>query len=177
MLLILVETTKISLGPERLKNLPFLITMTLVNVLYLLLSELVVWFHPEAQVMIFICLAHVAFASWGLVVSIGYSVAGARMWRNLKASLGGAFFSRTLYQESNSLKRLFILMFFASSFSAINFTVSLYTAIREFGVYSEKRYINYKSWNWFIVQSTLRTLESLQCIFIFLIVFKAPNDD
>ncbi|XP_067031964.1 uncharacterized protein [Acropora muricata] len=173
MLLILVETTKTSLGPERLKNLPFLITMTLVNVLYLLLSELVVWFHPEAHVMIFIC--HVAFASWGLVVSIGYSVAGARMRRNLKASLGGAFFSRTLYQESNSLKRLFILMFFASSFGAINFTVSLYTAIGEFGVYSEKRYI--KSWDWFIVQSTLRTLESLQCIFIFLIVFKAPNDD
>lgn len=173
MLLILVETTKTSLRPARLKNLPFLITITLVNVLYLLLSELVVWFHPKARVMIFIC--HVTFASWGLVVSIGYSVAGSRMWRNLKASLGGAFFSVTLDQESNSLKRLIILMCFASSFGVIDFTLSLYTTIGEFGAYSDERYI--KSWHWFIVQSMLRTLESLQCIFIFLIVFKAPNDD
>lgn len=172
MLLILVETTKATLGPARLKNLPFLITITLVNVLYLLLSDLVVWFHPEARVMIFIC--HVTFATWGLVVSIGYFVAGARIWRNLKASLGGTFFSRTLHQESKKLKRLFILMCFASSFGVINFSLSLYTAIGKFGVYSDKRYIG--NWHWFIVQSMLRTLESLQCIFTFLIVFKALYD-
>ena len=69
MLLFLGETTKTSLDPASLKNLTLLITKTLANALYLLLSELVVWFHQEAWIMIFIY--HVTFASWGLVVSIG----------------------------------------------------------------------------------------------------------
>ena len=79
MLLIFLETTKTSLGPARLKNLPCLLSITLVNIFYLLVSDLVVWFHPEAKVMIFTC--HVTFAAWGLAVSVGYSVAGIRMWR------------------------------------------------------------------------------------------------
>ena len=60
MLLIFLETTKTSLGPARLKNLPCLLSITLVNIFYLLVSDLVVWFHPEAKVMIFI--SHVTFA-------------------------------------------------------------------------------------------------------------------
>ena len=60
MLLIFLETTMTSLGPARLKNLPCLLSITLVNIVYLLVSDLVVWFHPEAKVMIFI--SHVTFA-------------------------------------------------------------------------------------------------------------------
>ena len=60
MLLIFLETTKTSLGPARLKNLPCLLSITLVNIVYLLVSDLMVWFHPEAKVMIFI--SHVTFA-------------------------------------------------------------------------------------------------------------------
>ena len=77
MLLIFWETTKISLGPTRLKNLPCLVSITLANIFYLMLSDLVVWFHSEAKVMIFIC--HITFAAWGLAVSIGYLVAGVNV--------------------------------------------------------------------------------------------------
>ncbi|XP_068682823.1 uncharacterized protein [Montipora foliosa] len=168
-LLIFMETTKTSLGPARLKNLPFLMSITLSNILYLLLSDLVVWFHSEARVMVFIC--HVTFATWGLVVSIGYSVAGTRMWRNLKASLDGTFFRRTIHQESSRLNRLFTLMCCASFFGVIKFSLSPYTSVGEFGVFADTGYIT-ESWHWFVVQSLLRTLESFLCIFIFLIVFK-----
>ena len=108
MLLIFLETTKISLGPARLKNLPCLVSITISNIVYLIISDLVVWFHPQAKVMIFIC--HVAFAIWGLTVSIGYLVAGIRMWRNLKSSLGEMFFNRALDRDARRLKRLFVLM-------------------------------------------------------------------
>ena len=66
MLLIFLETTKTSLGPARLKNLPCLVAITLANIFYLLVSDLLVWFHPEAKIMIFIC--HVTFAVWGFAV-------------------------------------------------------------------------------------------------------------
>ena len=39
MLLIFLETTKTSLGPARLKNLPCLLSITLVNIFYLLVSD------------------------------------------------------------------------------------------------------------------------------------------
>ncbi|KAJ7360104.1 hypothetical protein OS493_018088 [Desmophyllum pertusum] len=167
MLLIFLETTRTSLGPARLKNLPCLVSITLVHILYLLASDLVVWFHREAKVMIFVC--HVTFAVWGLAVSIGYSIAGIRMWRNLKSSLGEMFSNRALDRESRRLKRLFVLMCWASCFGVIKFSLSLYTAIGEYGVFADIGYV--KSWPWFAVQSSLRTLESLMCVFIFIIAF------
>jgi len=129
------------------------------------MSDLVVWFHPQAKVMIFIC--HVSFAIWGLTVSIGYLVAGIRMWRNLKSSLGEMFFNRALDRDATRLKRLFVLMCSASWFGVIKFSLSLYTAIGEYGVFADIGYV--KSWPWFAMQSSLRTLESLMCAFIFFI--------
>ena len=169
MLLIFLETTKTSLGPARLKNLPFLVAITLTNIFYLVMSDLVVWFHSYTKVMIFIC--HVTFAIWGLAVSIGFSVAGIRMWRNLKSSLSETFFNRELDRESKRLKRLFLLMCSASCFGVIKFSISLYAAIGEYGVFADIGYV--KSWPWFAVQSSLRTLESLMCAFIFFIGFSS----
>ena len=167
-LLIFLETTKTSLGPARLKNLPCLVSITLTNIFYLLMSDIVVWFHPKAKVMIFIC--HVTFAVWGLAVSVGYSVAGIRMWRNLKSSLSDTFFNRALDRDSRRLKRLFVLMCWASCFGIVKFSLSLYTAIGEYGVFADIGYV--KSWPWFAVQSSLRMLEFLMCVFICLIGFK-----
>lgn len=165
MLLIFLETTKISLGPARLKNLPCLMSITLTNIFYLIISDFVVWFHPQAKVMIFIC--HVTFVIWGLTVSIGYLVAGIRMWRNLKSSLGELFFKRALDRDARRLRRLFVLMCSASWLGMIKFSLSLYTAIGEYGVFADIGYV--KSWPWFAVQSSLRTLESLMSAFIFII--------
>ena len=58
----------------------------------------------------------------------------------------------------------------ASSFGVIKFILSFYTAFGEYGVFADIGYV--KSWPWFVVQSSLRTLESLMCAFVFLIGFK-----
>jgi hypothetical protein len=167
LLLIFLETTKTSLGPARLKNLPCMVSITLANIFYVMMSDLVVWFHPQAKVMIFVC--HVTFAIWGLTVSTGYLVAGIRMWRNLKSSLRGMFFNRALDRDSRRLKRLFVLMCSASWFGVMKFSLPLYTAIGEYGVFADIGHV--KSWPWFAVQSSMRTLESLMCALIFFIGF------
>ena len=51
----------------------------------------------------------------------------------------------------------------------IKFSLSLYTAIGEYGVFADIGHV--KSWPWFVLQSSLRTLESLICAFVFLIGF------
>ena len=169
LLLIFLETTKTSLGPQRVKNLPFLLSISLTNILYLILSDLLAWFYPEVKVMIFIC--HVTFAIWGFAVSTGFLVAGTRMWRNLQSSLGATFHIRALERDSRRLKRLLVFMSLASVFGMGKFSLSLYTAIGEFGIFADIGYV--KSWPWFVVQSALRVLETLMCVFIFLIAFNS----
>ena len=169
MLLIFLETTKTKFGPPKLRNLPFLVSVTLVNIVFLIVSDLVVWFHPEAKVMIFVC--HVTFAAWGLGISVGYFIACVRMWRNLKPSLRTPSVSdRCLLRDIQKLKRLFFFMCTASLFGLSTFSVSIYISVGEFGVFSEAS--NAKIWSWFAIESTLRSLEILLSALIFLIAVK-----
>lgn len=172
MLLIFLETTKTKLGPPKLRNLPFLVSITTANIVYLILSDLVVWFYPKAKVMIFVC--HVTMAIWGLAIFAGYFVAGVRMWRNLKSTLQ-ARSSNNQYsiRDMKKLKRLFIFMSAASIFGVCNFSVSLYVSIGEFGVFTAESYA--KSWPWFAIQTTMRTMELLLSALVFLIAVDSPR--
>ena len=97
------------------------------------------------------------------------------MWRNLRSSLGETFYNRALDRDLLKLKRLFLLMCAASCFGMIKFSLSLYTAVGENGVFADIGFV--KSWPWFVVQSLLRILESFMCIFVFLIAFKSGKNN
>lgn len=172
MLLIFLETTQTKLGPPKLRNLPLLLSITVANIVYLILSDLVVWFYPKAKVMIFVC--HVTLAIWGLAIFLGYFVAGVRMWRNLGATLQSSS-SNNKYsiRDMKKLRRLFIFMSVASIFGVGNFSMSLYISIGEFGVFTAKRYA--KSWPWFTIQTALRTMELLLSALVFLIAVDSPR--
>ena len=173
MLLIFLETTKTRLGPPKLRSLPLLVSITLSNIVYLTISDLVVWFYPKAKVMIFIC--HVAFAVWGLAISAGCSVAGFKMWRNLRSTLQAhTSGDQCSLRDVKKLKRLFIFMTAASIFGVFIFSVSLYISIGEFGVFSRDSYA--KSWPWFAMQTTVRTMELLLSFLIFLIAVDNPRN-
>lgn len=173
MLLIFLETTKTKLGPPKLRNLPLLVSITLSNIVYLTMSDLVVWFYPEAKVMIFIC--HVIFAIWGLAISAGCFVAGFKMWRNLRSTLQAhTSMDQCSLRDVKKLKRLFVFMSAASIFGACNFSVSLYISIGEFGVLTSESYA--KSWPWFAIQTTMRMMELLLSALIFLIAVDSPRN-
>ena len=166
MLLIFLETTKTKLGPPKLRNLPFLLSVTIVNIAYLILSDLVVWFYPRVKVMIFVC--HVSFAIWGLAISAGYFIAGVKMRRNLRSTLQAhTSHDKCSLRDARKLKRLFLFMSAASIFGLCNFSVSLYVSVGEFGVFSGESYA--KSWPWFAIHTTMRIMELLLGALIFLI--------
>ena len=173
MLLIFLETTNTKLGPPKLRNLPFLISVTLSNIAFLTMSDLVVWFYPEAKAMIFIC--HVAFAIWGLAISAGYFTAGFKMWRNLRSTLQPhTSHDKCSLRDARKLKRLFLFMSAASIFGLCNFSVSLYVSVGEFGVFTGESYA--KSWPWFAIQTTMRIMELLSNALIFLIAVDNPGN-
>ena len=173
MLLIFLETTKTRLGPPKLRNVPVLVSIALSNIVYLTVSDLVVWFYPKAKVLIFIC--HVTFAIWGLAISAGCFVAGFKMWRNLRSTLQThTSVDQCSLRDVKKLKRLFVFMSAASIFGVFIFSVSLYTSIGEFGVFSGESYA--KSWPWFAMQTTMRMMELLLSTLIFLITVDNPRN-
>lgn len=175
MLLIFLQTTKTKLGSPTLRNLTFLTIMTLSNIIYMVMTNLIVWFYPQTKVMIFTC--HITFALWGAAISVGYFVAGSRMWRNLKPTLQTPSAHRhdqCFLRDARRLKRLFFLMGAASVFGIAKFALSLYVSAGEFGVFSDERYA--KHWPWFSIQTTLRILELLLSALVLRIGVKSRKD-
>ena len=172
MLLIFLETTNTRLGPPKLQNVPVLVSIMLSNIVYLTMSDITVWFYPRAKVMIFIC--HITFAIWGLAISAGCFAAGFKMWRNLRSTLQTrTSMDQCSLRDVKKLKRLFVFMSAASIFGVFIFSVSLYTSIGEFGVFSSQSYA--KSWPWFAMQTTMRMMELLLSTLIFLIAVDNPR--
>ena len=171
MLLIFLETTKTKLGPPKLRNLPLLVSITVANIIYLIISDLVVWFYPKAKVMIFVC--HVFLAIWGLAIFVGYFVAGVRMWRNLESTLQACSNNQYSIRDMKKLKRLFVFMSAASIFGVCNFSMSLYISIGEFGVFTAESYA--KSWPWLAIQTAMRTMELVLSALVFLIAVDSPR--
>ena len=175
MLLIFLQTTKTKLGSPTLRNLTFLTIMTLSNIIYMIMTNLIVRFYPQTKVLIFTC--HITFSLWGLAISVGYLVAGSRMWRNLKPTLQARYAHRhdqCFLRDARRLKRLFFLMGAASVFGVAKFALSLYVSAGEFGVFSDERYA--KHWPWFFIQTTFRILELLLSALVFRIGVKGRKD-
>ena len=83
-LLITLETTKLSLAPPRFQKPGFLIGILASSVIYNIISVVIVASYNSAKVMIFI--RQVLLAIWGLVISVGYAVAAYKIRRNLGSS-------------------------------------------------------------------------------------------
>lgn len=173
MLLIVLETTKTSLGPPKMRNLPLLMAITSANIVYVVMSDTAVWFYPQARITIFVC--HVVFSIWGFIISVGYLVAGLRIWRNLESSFhSGTGNDPCQVRDTKKLKRLFLFMSAASFFGLFTFSVSLYVSVGEFGIFAQGNYARH--WPWFAIQTTMRVLELILTVLIFRIAFYNTKD-
>ena len=173
LLLIVLESTRISLAPSKFQNQRFFLGVWTVNVLYVILSDLIVAHFHEAKVMILIC--QLTFALWGFFLALGYTLAAVRLWRNLKASRQTAQYNPGLAAESKKIKRLVCLLGLGSICGVVMFSTIVYTALSETGVYNESGIVH--NWPWIGVQTLLRTCEVLMCFVIFLIALKTAAAD
>ena len=170
-LLIVLESTRISLTPSKFQNRAFLLGVFTVNVVYVTISDLIVAHFQKAKVMILIC--QITFALWGILVAMGYALTAARMWRNLKASRQSAQFNPALAAEGKKVTRLVILLYLASICGVTLFSTFVYSALGETGVYNESGVVS--NWPWIAVQTLLRTCETFMCLLIFLIALKVKT--
>ena len=140
LLLIFLDSTKTSLGPSKLTRLPVFLGITALNIVYLVVADFVVWFNREARLVVLVC--HVTFSIWGLFITTGYLVAGARMRRNLKASHLMSSYNNSFHAESKRLRRLLRLLLACALLGMLYFVLSSYAAAStDFGVLSENIYV------------------------------------
>lgn len=164
LLLIVLESTRISIAPSKLQSRSFLTGICAVNVLYIMTSDLIVAHFQNAKVMILIC--QIAFALWGILVAFGYALAALRLWRNLKASRQASRFDRDLATEGKKCVRLIKLLCLASICGAVLFSTVVYSAVGETSVYSDSEVVNI--WPWLAIQSLLRACEIFMCLLLFI---------
>ena len=168
LLLIVLESTRISLAPSRFQNRSFLLGVFIINVLYIIISDLIVAHFHEAKVMILVC--QITFALWGILVTLGYVFAAARLWRNLKASRQTAQFDPGLASEGKKITRLVTSLYLASICGLVMFSTSVYAALGETSVYNDSGVVS--NWPWIAVQTLLRACETFICLIIFLIALR-----
>lgn len=171
LLLIVLESTRISLASSKFQNQRFFLGVWTVNVLYVILSDLIVAHFHKAKVMILIC--QLTFALWGFLLALGYALAAARLWRNLKASRQTAQYNQDLAAESKKIKRLVCLLCLGSICGVVMFSTIVYTALSDTGVYNESGIVRNRPW--IAVQTLLRTCEVFMCFVIFLTALKTPT--
>ena len=172
-LLILLETTKLSLAPPRFQKPGFLIGIWASNVVYILISDVIVASYNSAKAMIFVC--QILYAIWGLVVSAGYAVAAYKIRKNLGSSRKNSQYNKKFSKESTKMHKLVILLCIASVEGFFLFILSIYMASGETGVFNDSGHV--EIWPWFGLQTFLRFLELLMCVIIFLIALKSSSGE
>ena len=126
LLLILLETTKTSLAAPKLQNIWALLGITALLTAIMLTFNLLVLLKNRKFWRFF---SHIHLFIWGLLICVGYAVAGRRMWRNLKSS-------RQLGRSARErrLQKIIQLVLLASLITAASLILNLCIAANNYGI-------------------------------------------
>ena len=175
LLLIVLDSTKTTLGPSQFTRLPVFLGITVTNVTYLIISDLIVWFEPKAKPMIIAC--QVSFSLWGLFITVGYLAAGARIRRNLSASHRMSSYNRCFREQSKGLQSLLRLLYACAVVGVLYFVLSIYSATNnDFGVSNGSAYVK-REWDWLGLQTSSRILEISLSVLMLVITTRSLRNE
>ena len=167
MLLILLETTKISLAAPRLQNIWMLLGITAVFLVVLLTLNLLVLYGSRE---IWFLISNFVVFIWGLVICIGYTVAGYRMWRNLKSS-------RQLGQSTSELRLKYIVKqaFLAAFTALLMLALDQSLAAKDYVLFADRQITSRTIWSRYTLIILKRSCEFAMMALIFGIVVSTKH--
>ena len=161
-ILALVETAKISLAPQKMQKLSFVLIIIIVHFILVLVTDFVVSAFVEAKAMLVFCQAF--FIIWGAILGVGYFVLGYKLDQKL--------FGHKKIKSRNEV--LYIRLIFASGVN--NFvlcTMFIYASASVFGVYSDVKIVD--AWSWWTLQTCFRVSEVSSGILVFTVSAKRKS--
>ena len=160
-ILSLLETYKLSIGPQRLQKPSTIIPIICVHFGFVFTSDLVVSAFVEAKAMLLFC--QVFFITWCGLLGVFYFLIGYK--------LDQLIFKSGVDNEISQEGRWYIYLIHASGISNIVTSgVYIYSAAGVFGVYSDVTYVD--AWPWWSLQSTLRITELIAAVLVFTVSAK-----
>ena len=167
LLLILLETTKTSLAPPRLQNIWVLFAVTAILTSVMLTFNLLV-LHADRTFWYF--LSYLVLFSWGILICIGYVVAGRRMWRNLQPS-------REIEKSSmeRRLKNIILLLFLAPCITAAVLILNLCLAASEYSIFKGLEMTASTFWSRYATMFLLKCCELAIVVLIFEVVIRKKS--
>ena len=152
-LLVLFDTTKLSLVPPKYQNSFVALGIMGVNFMVVSVTDVIVLLYAGSTVMIIICQTYLSVA--GLAFTAGFIWVAYKIWTRVAATI----------LKDNKLKRLIALIILAVVISISLVGVQIYAAVAVFGIDSEATLSN--PWPWYAVETCLRILELGMCVVIF----------
>ncbi|KAJ8320473.1 hypothetical protein KUTeg_002060 [Tegillarca granosa] len=165
-MLVLLDTTRMTIGPPRFQKLSTIIIITVLHLVVVYTSDLVVFIKDEAKAMLVLCQA--LFISYGLLLTTGYCYVGVKIHENCKAR------RKISDNQTDSIKRLTILCFVAAVTALVICVTHIYSAVSVFGVYSNVLYID--PWSWWSLQTLMRVEELVSSIIVIIIASGSVHD-
>ena len=174
LLLMVLDTTKLSVGPPRFQKPGFLIGIWVSNVVYILISDFIVASFNSAKAMIFVSQVLFAFLPC-LMIFVGSAVAAYKLRMNLNFSRKTSHCNNNVSKESIKMHQFVILLYVACIEGFCLFILSLYKASGEPGLLNDSGHM--EIWQWLGLPMFLRFVELLMCAIIFLIAWKCSSGE
>lgn len=159
MILALIETTKISIAPQKLQKASVNVAIIILHFTLVITTDCVVADYMEAKAMLLFC--QLFFITWGSVLGTANFVLGYKLDKQL-------FSHKTSKEKAD---KIYIYLIYASG--AANYIlcgIMIYSAFGVFGVYSDVKFVN--AWQWWALQTISRSSEILACVLVFTVSAK-----
>lgn len=168
LLLVLLETTKVTLASPRLQNIWVLFAITAVFTAILVTFNLLVLF-ADRELWRFI--SDLVLYTWGTLICVGYAVAGFRISRNLRSSreIGNS-------PRQRRLRNIVVLAFVSSVVTAVSLTLVICVSAGDFGAIRGLQIRKETIWIRFAVTFLMRSYEFGLVLLIFVIVVKTKAE-
>ena len=95
-LLVLLDTTKLSLAPPKFLKLTTILLVSGAHFVLVLLADLLVTAYLELRVLLVLC--HFIYITWSLILGLGFSIVAYKMRQNLSATFQGPKIASGEYQ-------------------------------------------------------------------------------
>lgn len=99
LLLVLLDTTKMTMGPPRFQKFSSIVSVTVIDFALVVITDTSVFLFPEAKPLLVVC--QTLFITWGLLLAVGYTVAANKISKNICAS------SQSAHSKGNNLMHMF----------------------------------------------------------------------